>query len=143
MERLDELADIIENIDVKIQEIDKQMIKVEEIESNFGAMDTFIPELESAYKEFVSALSNGIITTKAINKIVLNDAIHEYNDIYHDLETKYKKIIHELLETISILKTEPVVTGIPKIDSTLEVTQEITPQQDETPIPEASQEIEL
>ena len=49
MKNYDELAAIIEEINQKIKDIDKQMITVEDIKIHFGAMDTFIPELEAAY----------------------------------------------------------------------------------------------
>jgi hypothetical protein len=91
---------IIEDINTKIKEIDKQMIIVEDIKPNFGAMDNFIPELEAAYKEFEKSLSNSIFRTQALNKIVAEDAINEYYDIFQQLNSECTDIINELLESV-------------------------------------------
>lgn len=103
MNDYDLIAEQIEEINIKLKEIDKQMIIVEDIKPQFGQMDTFIPDLEAAYKDFDNSLSNSIFKTQELNKIVINDAIGEYTDIYHELNEKCKTIIDELLESVNIV----------------------------------------
>jgi hypothetical protein len=103
MNNYDEITEIIDEINLKIKEIDKQMILVEDIKPQFGNMDTFIPELESAYKEFDEALSNSILRTQELNKIVVFDAVNSYSDIYNELHNKCKDIMDELLESVNVV----------------------------------------
>ena len=117
MKNYDEIAAIIEEINAKLKEIDKQMITVEDIKIHFGAMDTFIPELEAAYKEFDESLSNGIFRTQTINKIVSDEAINEYYDIYQELNSKCTDIINELLESVQIVDTPTKVLDTTPISS--------------------------
>lgn len=123
MKNYDELADIIEEINQKIKDIDKQMITVEDIKIHFGAMDTFIPELEAAYKEFDESLSNSIFRTQTLNKIVSDEAINEYYDIYQELNSKCTDIMNELLESVQIaetpievLDTTPISSKVVEVD---------------------------
>jgi hypothetical protein len=117
MKNYDELAAIIEEINQKIKDIDKQMITVEDIKIHFGAMDTFIPELEAAYKEFDESLSNSIFRTQTLNKIVSDEAINEYYDIYQELNSKCTDIMNELLESVQIVETPIEVLDITPISS--------------------------
>lgn len=115
MNNYDEIVDIIEEINIKLKEIDKQMIVVESIKPEFGNMDIYIPELESAYKEFDESLSNCIFRTQTLNKIVINDAVDSYSDIYRELNDKCKSIIDELLESVQIVNT-PIEVINPSIN---------------------------
>lgn len=105
MNNYDEISIIIEEINAKLKEIDNQMIVVEDIKPTFGNMDTFIPELESAYKDFDESLSNGIFRTQELNRIVSNEALNEYYDIYQELNSKCSDIMNDLLESTNIVKT--------------------------------------
>lgn len=105
MNNYDEISNIIEDINAKLKEIDNQMIIVEDIKPTFGNMDTFIPELESAYKVFDESLSDCIFRTQTLNKIVSNDAVNEYYDIYQELNSKCSDIMNDLLESVNIVKT--------------------------------------
>ncbi len=114
MNNYDLITEQIEEINAKLKEIDKQMIIVEDIKPQFGNMDTFIPELEAAYKEFDQSLSNSITRTQTINKIVISDAIDEYTDIYRDLNEKCKTIIDDLLSSVNIVESpKEVITTKP------------------------------
>ena len=117
MKNYDELAAIIEEINQKIKDIDKQMITVEDIKIHFGAMDTFIPELEAAYKEFDESLSNSIFRTQTLNKIVSDEAINKYYDIYQELNSKCTDIMNELLESVQIVETPIEVLDTTPISS--------------------------
>ncbi len=112
MNNYDEMTNVIEEINIKLKEIDKQMIIVEEIKPQFGAMDTFIPELEAAYKDFEESLSNGILRTQTLNKIVTDDAINGYYDIYQELNSKCKNIMDDLLESVKVVNTPTEVLEI-------------------------------
>ena len=67
MNDYDLIAEQIEEINIKLKEIDKQMIIVEDIKPQFSQMDTFIPDLEAAYKDFDNSLSNSIFKTQELH----------------------------------------------------------------------------
>ncbi len=134
MNNYDEIANIIEDINAKIKEIDKQMILVEDIKPNFNNMDTYIPELESAYQEFDTSLSNGIFRTQELNKIVAEEAINEYYDIFQELSSKCTDIMNELVESVEVLKnpvevivdTSPIEPSTSIVDHNLFINEDLT-----------------
>lgn len=127
MNNYDEITNIIEEINIKIKEIDKQMMTVEEVKHYFGNMDSFITELEVAYKEFDSSLSNCITRTQALNKMIIEEGMNSYSDIYRELNDRCKDIIDELLSSYNIVgpPIEAIDTTPAMIDNNDVVLKEI------------------
>lgn len=101
MNRYEEIYSLIEIINEKINNIDKELLKVEEVQQHFNKMDTFIEPLQKHFKESDTLFTKSIERTKALNITITDELLNKYEIIYKDLQKKCNDIINELLDSVS------------------------------------------
>ena len=100
MNRYEEIYSLIEIINEKINNIDKELLKVEEVQQHFNKMDTFIEPLQKYFKESDTLFTKSIERTKALNITITDELLNEYEIIFKDLQKKCNDIITELLDSV-------------------------------------------
>lgn len=101
MNRYEEIYSLIEIINEKINNIDKELLKVEEVQQHFNRMDTFIEPLQKYFKESDTLFTKCIERMKVLNITITDELLNEYEIIYKDLQKKCNDIINELLDSVS------------------------------------------
>ena len=101
MNRYEEIYSLIEIINEKINNIDKELLKVEEVQQHFNRMDTFIEPLQKYIKESDTLFTKCIERMKVLNITITDELLNEYEIIYKDLQKKCNDIINELLDSVS------------------------------------------
>ena len=129
MNRYEEIYSLIEIINEKINNIDKELIKVEEVQQHFNKMDTFIEPLQNHFKESDTLFTKSIERIKAINITITEELLHKYEIIFKDLQKKCNDIINELLESVSfkLPEVEVLDLGTPTDTLNREVKLESSP----------------
>lgn len=106
MNKYEEIYSLIEIINEKINDIDKELLKVEEVQRHFNKMDTFIEPLQQHFKESDTLFTRSIERIKALNITITDELLNEYEIIFKDLQNKCNDIINELLESVGFKNAE-------------------------------------
>lgn len=101
-ENIDEICLAIDSIDLKLDNINKQIKIVDSITSSFSSMDSFQSILEDNYKEF-SNISRCISRFKSLNKVAKDGLLDDYDTIFRSLNTECEGLFEDMMSSFSTL----------------------------------------
>ena len=101
-EDIDEICLALDSINVKLDNINKQIKIVDSITSSFSSMDSFQSTVEDNYKEF-SGINNCISKFKSLNKIAKDGLLDDYDTIFRSLNTECEELFEDMLNSFAAL----------------------------------------